>query len=309
MSFSKPTARKLLYFLVFTAALSGSIFFLKSKQSQLPTQHSQKTVSVVTTFYPLAEFTKAIGKDTINITNLTPAGTEPHDFDPSPKDLIAIKSASLFILNGASFEQWIETLSPDITNSVTTVDTSVGVPLIRTGKKTDPHIWLSPLLAAQQVQTIATALQEKDPANAEFYKKNTQAYIAQLKDLDADFRKALSTCNVKTIVTSHSAFGYLAREYGLEVISISGFSPDEEPTPKKLAEISTLVTQKGIKYIFFENLVSPKLAQTVATETGASIVQFNTIEGLTPEQAATDTSYISLQRENLETLRNALECK
>jgi len=284
-------------------------------------------VQVTASFFPMAEFAQQIGGDKVTVTNLTPAGVEPHDFEPTPQDIVTIQNSKLFIYNGAGFEAWVERVLPDLENSQTvTVDSSKNINLLTGSEEEhahakknheedhahglyDPHIWLNPLLAQKQVDNILAGLIKADPKNKSYYESRATEYKQKLAELDQEFKTDLASCQNHTIITSHNAFGYLAKEYKLSVLPISGLSPDEEPSPKKLAEIADFARAHNVKYIFFETLVSPRLSQTIANEVGAQTLVFNPLEGLTDEEIAAGEGYLSVQRENLVNLRIALNCK
>lgn len=262
-------------------------------------------LTVTASFYPLAEFARHVGGDLVSVTTLTPAGSEPHDFDPSPRDIAAMQSSRVFLYNGTGLEPWVTKILPDLQNQgVRILNATDGLPLI----PSDPHVWLSPALAQLQVRAIAAALAASDSTHAAQYEQNADAYVAQLEQLHRDFANGTRECRSRDIVTSHAAFAYLAREYRLNMVPIAGLSPDEEPSPARLAEISTFVKERGVTHIFFETLVSPALSETIAHETGATTVALHPLEGLTDEEIAEGKTYISLQRENLATLRTALRC-
>jgi zinc transport system substrate-binding protein len=133
--------------------------------------------------------------------------------------------------------------------------------------------------------------------------------VRRLHTLDSAFREGLAQCARRDFVTSHAAFGYLAARYGLRQIPITGIDPQAEPSPQKLAELAKLVQRDNIQVVFFERLVSPKLAQTVAREAGATTAVLDPIEGLTPSEASSGETYVSLMRRNLTELRKALQCR
>jgi zinc transport system substrate-binding protein len=172
----------------------------------------------------------------------------------------------------------------------------------------DPHVWVDPVLAESIVKLIREAFKAADPADAASFDANADAYLAELQALDVDYRSGLSQCASRQVVASHDALGYLAKEYGLDIVPIAGLSPDEEPSPARMASIAKLAKDAEAKYIFVEELVSPKLAQTIADEVGAGTLVFNPAEGLTPEELAAGKDYISVSRENLANLRLALSC-
>jgi zinc transport system substrate-binding protein len=276
-------------------------------------QAHPSTLTVTASFYPLAEFAQKVGGDKVHVHNLTPAGSEPHDFDPSPLDLVLLQNSQVFVYNGAGLELWLNKISDDVKQKVIMVNASEGMTLLKSSAdktaNTDPHVWMDPVLAIQEVEQIKLGLTKADPTNAPMFEHNATAYQKQLSDLDAEFQKGLAQCQTREIVTSHNAFQYLAQRYHLKVLSISGLSPDEEPSPKKLVEVVEFAKQHHVKYIFFETLVSSKLSETIGKETGAQTIAFNPLEGLTPAEIKAGKDYISIQQENLAALRTALQCQ
>ena len=276
---------------------------------------------VTASFYPMAEFARQIGGDRVEVATLVAPGTEPHDYDPTPRDIAAVHDSGLFIYNGAGFEPWADKISQELrANGVVVVNASEGISLStgdsgsegagRQGSPYyDPHVWLDPVLAAQEVDNIMKGLIEADPENRAYYEGNAEAYKNRLAALDSAFREGLADCDRRDIVTSHKAFKYLADRYGLTMAPISGLSPDEEPSPQKLAEVARFARDNNVDYIFFESLVSPKLSETIASEVGARTLVLNPLEGLTEADIAAGRDYISLQTENLDNLRLALGCK
>lgn len=281
------------------------IILVASRQRSTTPPTSDVSVRITASFYPLAEFAKQVGGNLVSVTNLTPAGSEPHDFDPSPKDVAHLYASRLFIYNGAGLEPWVGRVIPDLQkNNVAIVNTTEHISLL----SDDPHVWLSPKLAAQQVRAIAAGLRAADPEHAIPYTNNAAKYIAHLEQLHQDFQQGTAQCKRREIVTSHAAFAYLAKEYGLTMVPIAGISPDEEPSPARLAEISKFVQDHGVTHIFFETLVSPALSKTIAYETGATTIALNPLEGLTEEEIVAGKTYASIQRENLAAIRKALDC-
>ncbi|MEW6423125.1 MAG: zinc ABC transporter substrate-binding protein [Bacillota bacterium] len=173
----------------------------------------------------------------------------------------------------------------------------------------DPHVWLDPVLAEAMVKKIASALIEIDPAGGDYYAGRAEEYCAKLRELDEAYRKALSGFAGRKIIVSHEAFGYLARRYGLEQIGVMGLAPESEPDPRRMKEIIEVCREHKVKYIFFEALVSPRLAEAVAREAGVRTLVLNPIGNLTPEQQAAGAGYLELMMENLENLKTALEGK
>lgn len=276
------------------------------QQRQLVHQSSSATsLRVVASFYPLAEFAKHVGGNLVSVTNLTPAGSEPHDFDPSPRDIATLQNANVFIYNGVGLEPWVNRVLSDLRNNGSiVVNVTDGLPLIAH----DPHVWMDPLAVIIEVQKIAGAFSASDPVHEQQYADNAQQYISELQQLNTAFEQGLSACTLHEVVTSHAALAYLGRQYSFTAIPIAGISPDAEPSPARLVEISKLVRSHGIRHILFETLVSPALSQTIATETGATTVSFNPLEGLTKQEIMDGKNYISVQRDNLAVLRTALNC-
>lgn len=286
---------------------------LRVRQSPGLLQPASSTLPVAASFYPLADFAGQIGGDKVTVTNLTPAGAEPHDFDPSPQDIVKLENSKVFIYNGANLEAWVDKVLPELQKKeVIVVKASQDITLQPGSdpkEPVDPHIWLDPALASQEVAAIAAGFIEADPLNKTFYESNAQAYQKKLAALDEEFKQGLANCDRQDIITSHAAFGYLARHYHLAMTPIAGLSPDEEPAPARLAEIAQLAKQKHIAYIFFESLVSPRFSETIAHEIGAKTIDFNPLEGLTEEEIASGKDYITVQQENLDHLKIALGCK
>lgn len=260
--------------------------------------------NVVVTIYPLADLAKQVGGDLVNVTTVVPAGVEPHEYEPTPQDIAKLYKAEVVILNGNGMDVWADRLMDDLRQKgVRVIRMSDEIPSIGT----DPHFWLDPVLAKQAVDLISRPLflTLHDPETLD---RQIEATNARLDTLDQQYRASLANCRQREFVTSHDAFAYLAKRYTLTQRPISGFSPTDDPSPQTIAELTNLVTQKGITTIFFETLVSPKLAQTIAAETGAKTATLNPIEGLTSEDQKAGKSYMTLMQDNLLELTAALQC-
>jgi zinc transport system substrate-binding protein len=272
---------------------------------------------VIASFYPLYEFTRQVAGSSVQVVSLIPPGTEPHDWEPSPHDMTRIRESRLFVYNGAGLEPWVPKLLQDAAGSaVTTVRATEGIPLIsasapRAGDHAgvDPHVWLDPVFARSMVGTIRTGLVKAIPGQATRFVENARAYTAKLERLHEAFESGLENCARRDVVTSHAAFAYLARRYRLNVVPVMGLAPESEPSPAQLASIVRFAREKKVKYIFFETLMSPRLAETLAREIGAQTLVFNPIEGVTPEEEAAGTGYLALMEQNLKNLRLALDCR
>jgi zinc transport system substrate-binding protein len=251
---------------------------------------------VVAAFYPLAYAAEAIGGPSVEVTNLTPPGAEPHDLEVSPREVQKIQSADLVLLLGHGFQPQLESAAGNGAKVLRLLDT----PGLRRFRNGDPHVWLDPLRYALIVRRIGAALHRQQPA---------ARLAARLRALDPDYRRSLAHCVRHEIVTSHEAFAYLAQRYGLRQIAITGLTPEAEPAPRDLQRVIALVGQTHATTVFFETLVSPRIADTVAREANAKTAVLNPIEGLTPAEAKRGADYFSLMRANLATLRRALGCR
>lgn len=280
----------------------GVFVFIKNRTASI-TMDSK--ISVTTSFYPLYFLTSELGGDLISVTNLTPAGTEPHDYELTAQDIVKIKKSKLLFLNGGGLEAWSDNLKNSLgISEPRIVDLSDGL-----SNQEDPHIWLSPILAIKMAEKITEELNEIDPQNKNYYQSNLSVLKTKLINLDSAYKTELNNCKRRDFITSHSAFGYLAKEYDLKQVSIAGLSPEEEPSSKQLADVAKFAKDNQIKYIFFESLVSPKLSQTIAREVGAQTLILNPIEGLSSEDLAQGKNYLTEMEKNLENLKRALECE
>ncbi|NQX45004.1 zinc ABC transporter substrate-binding protein [Paenibacillus tritici] len=291
-------------------------------------------VNVITTFYPIYEFAIEIGGEDINAINLLPVGVEPHDWTPRSQDIINTSKAQLFLYNGAGLEGWVPNFlkSLDSDSEAKAVEVSKGVKLIMTDEEdghdhghdhshgeeeteaehgdslhTDPHTWVSPKSALVMAKNIKDSLQAVDPAHTAGYEERYQKLADRLSALDDKFTEELGKLPNKEIVVSHQAFSYLARDYGLSQHAIMGLSPDAEPRGQDLVKLAALIKEEGIRYIFFEELVSDKLAKTLASETGVSTMVLNPVEGLTEAQQKNGDNYFTLMEKNLQNLILALQ--
>ena len=293
------------------------------------TKNAPQKVAVGASLYTLAEFARQVGGDRVTVTQLIPDGVEPHEWEPTPKDLAKLQSQKVFLYNGKGLEPWIDSAKKAVAEKkVVFVLTSEGIPSLiaaaepehehkgadtkhehEAGTAEDPHVWLDPVLAKQQVMAIKEALIQADPDGKAYYEERAAAYGKQLEQLDADYRTMVEKAPRKEFVTTHAAFGYLAKRYSLQQLAIMGVSPHAEPTPADLAQLVNEVNEHQIKTIFFETLISPKLSETIAQQTGAKTLVLNPIEGLTPDDVQRNDNYITLMRRNLENLSIALQVK
>lgn len=285
-------------------------------------------IQVVASFYPMADFAEKVGGDRVEVKNLVPAGTEPHDWEPSTADMRTIQSADLLVYNGAGMEHWVsDVLASTEGGSLQSVEASEGIDLLDAAEEEDahatastgeaeadshdhgqhdPHVWLAPENAKKELENIKDALVKVDPDNQADYEANYERAAAQLDDLDSEFKSKLANVPNKNVVVSHQAFGYLCNAYGLTQMPISGMEADSEPDAKTMAQIIDFVKENDVKAIFSEDLVSPKVAQSIADATGAQCEVLNPLEGLTDDQLAAGDDYVSVMKSNLDELVAAL---
>lgn len=270
-------------------------------------------VKVLATFYPLSDFAKNIGGDKVDVTILVPQTIDVHDFDPTPSSIQQVATADVLIYNGAGLEPWIPQIVSAANNpNLVVVDSSKGISLIqvspqfqRDGQTVDPHIWLDPVLAKQQVINILQGLIQADPENAEYYTQNAQAYYEKLDDLDAQAIAATTDVATRYFVTLHESFAYFANRYNLTQIPIAG-PFQEEPTPSDIQNVINAINQYKLLYVGYESLESPAISQAISNETNATLILMDPIEGLTAEDRAAGQDYISLMRRNINNIKLAL---
>ncbi|MGG1657925.1 metal ABC transporter substrate-binding protein [Brevibacillus sp. NRS-1366] len=285
---------------------------------------------VYTTIYPLEYAAKRIGGEHVDVTNLVPPGVEPHDYEPTGKDMVALAGADIFAFNGSGLELWVDKAVANLDkNKTVVVNATEGLDLLHAaaheheeeGKtdehaeeahehdhgEFDPHVWLDPTKLKAQAEKMKNTLVQKDQAHAADYEKNFQQLTSDLDQLDKEFKEMIAQTTKKEFMVSHSAFGYLANRYGLEQVAISGVNPADEPSPAQLKNLVEHVKEHHITYVLFETLVSPKVAEVIAKEAGVKTATLNPLEGLTQDDVKAGRDYLTIMRDNLETLRAALK--
>ena len=302
MSYLRPN--QLLPFVV--AAFLILIFVILFRAQPISKKSTSK-ITVITTLYPLYDFVKNVGQDKVDVSLLLPPGTEAHSFEPKPNDVIKINQSDIFIFTGKFMEPWVDDLISGLTNKkLLIIDDSVGVKLI----SQDPHIWMDLSNAQTMVNTITQALVTKDPSNKNFYETNANIYNQKLAALDQTYQSTISSCKTKEIIYGgHYALGYLVTRYGLKYSSAQGISPDSEPTVNDLIQLINQIKRDNIKYIFYEELSSPKIAQTISQESGAKLLFLNSAHNISKNQFDQGISFISIFENNLSSLKIGLECQ
>ncbi|MEV4615965.1 metal ABC transporter substrate-binding protein [Kitasatospora sp. NPDC049258] len=275
-------------------------------------------LKVVASFYPMEFLAEQIGGDHVHVTGLTAPGVEPHDLELKAKQVGAVQSADAVV--------YLKGLQPSVDKAVAAshskhvVDATAASPLVdhhldeggeqggeeghpHGGAAGDPHIWLDPTRYAAVARSVGAEFAKADPAHAADYRHNTDEMLARLAALDTEFQDGLKNTKGKTFVTSHAAFGYLADHYGLEQVAINGVDPEAEPTPARLSTIQKAAREHGVTTVFFETLVDPRLAETVAKDLGLRTAVLDPIEGVKDPATA---DYFSVMKQNLANLQAAL---
>jgi len=288
-------------------------------------------VRVVTSIFPLYDFTSQVGGNLVDVKLLLPPGVEAHGFSPTPHDMVTISKSDLFLYLSNGLEPWALT--------ITSALDSGKIKIIEVGKKIfsdiddkvkgsgqdaegdhheghrhpgrDPHLWLDPHLAVEMVKVITVALSDIDPGHGEAYSRNSKAYIQKLTRFDRETEEALKDCKVRTIVSGgHFAFGSFAKRYGLTAVSpFKGYSPSAQPSPKAIARLVKIVREIGSKVIFHEELIEPKVARIVAGETGGHLLLLHGVHNVSKDELQRGETYLSLMERNVQNLRRGLQCQ
>jgi zinc transport system substrate-binding protein len=278
-------------------------------------------IKIVATVFPLMEFSRAVCGVRGEVSLLIPPGAEIHTWNPRPSDIVKISSADLFIYVGANLEPWIYDLLKSIKNpALRILEASRDLPLLEvfadshghghSHGELDPHIWLDFELDQIIVDRIAALLSDIDAKYSSFYQHNATSYKEKLQLLDNQFLDGLEECASRVIILGgHSAFGYLAKKYNLQQISLYGLSPDSEPTPRQMIEVVKLSKKQKVKVVFFEEYVSDELARVLAKEIGARTLVLNPGANLNKDQLESGVNFFDIMKKNLENLRNGLDCR
>jgi zinc transport system substrate-binding protein len=300
----------------------------QKKEPQALTSVPKKLV-VVTTLFPLYDFSRTIGGDKADVSLLLPPGVEAHAFSPKPEDAVRVARADLFVFTNEFMEPWAMKFVKGLNaEKITLIDSSKGVAFLKSGIKEaesehshdesghrhgggmDPHIWLDFTNSQIMVDNIAVGMSTKDPVNREYYLANAAAFKAELKRLDDDYKAGLSTCAKRAFLHGgHYTFGYLANRYGLLYESAAAVNADAEPTPAKLIALVKQVRGMGLKYVFSEELLSPRVSEMIAKEAGASVLLLHGAHNISKDDFEKGVTFISLMKRNLANLRTGLQCR
>jgi zinc transport system substrate-binding protein len=310
---------------IITAIISiNNNIFEQSKTPQNSVQNISSTTSkvkVAASFFPLYEFARNVGGDKADVFSFLPIGTEPHSWEPSIQQIEELKGTQLFIYNGAGMEAYISKfMSSGEFSNMTFVKATEGITLLKADAAEDdkeilaqggmdPHVWNDPILAEQEVTNIKNAMEKADPANAQYYEDNANAYTAKLAVLNNSIKTGLSNCKKDTFVSFHNAFNYFSNRYGVHDIWITGIAPEADVLPQDIQKVIQIAKDKDVKVIFSEDLVDPRLANTLAGEVGAQVLVLSPLEGINQTEQQEGKTYLDKWYQNLHNLRTALECQ
>lgn len=299
-------------------------------------------VDVLATFYPLGFLAQRIGGDNVSVGLLVPNGIEPHEWEPSPPDLVRFSGAKVVLAQGRGMEPWLDALARNAGASDRVVVTTAGMEGPEHGDATpegtngtdvtgnetgdartdegielheedghgagDPHTWLDPVAFAWQARAVERALAAAWPEHAPAFAARLATLEADLEALHAEYEAGLATCERRIVIANHDAYGHLAERYGFEVESVTGLSPEEEPDPRTVARLVDLAREHNVTVVYFEELASPAVIEAIAREVGATTRVLSPIEGIAPEAISAGADYVTLMRANLEALRAGMSC-
>lgn len=325
------TKRLLLFGTIIIAVIAGIAFFAPQSEDNENKAEAKPIVSVST--FALLESANAVGGNEIDVRSIVPLGSDAHMFSPNPTQVAEISGAALFIYNGAGFETWAENLKNVLPKTTQIIDMSRYVALQKSEEEHheehadeaehhdehaheehnhgayDPHYWLDIDNMIKMTQTIDAEFSKLVPVKAEQFHKNSAAYIAELQKLKSEYAAGLAECKNRTLVSNHDAFGYLAHSNKLENVSVIGLSSDEQPSAQTVAHIVEIIKEHGIKTIFFEEMINDNVSQTISRETGAKAVALQPLENISEDELKSQQTYLTIMRENLKKLREAMECR
>ena len=265
-------------------------------------------IKVAVTFNALKEFASAVGGNKVAISTIIPNGTEPHDFEPKPKDLASLSQMRIFVYNGLDMETWAEkAINAAKNKNLISVEASKGVNAIsdsdtvEKGGQVDPHSWLSLKGAEIEAQNIRDALIQADPTDKNYFENNYNHFAVQLEALYTEYTMKFQAAKNKNFVTGHAAFAYLCRDFGLSQNSVEDVFADGEPSAQQLTKLADYCRKNSVKTIFVEDMVSPAISETLAREVGAKVKTIYTIES-----SEDNKNYLERMKNNLAEIYSSL---
>lgn len=312
-----PKGKRIVLFFAVIITFFSVLTIIMSEADETPVSHTAKPIVSVST-YTLYEVSRAIAGESLDIRPIIPPGSDAHMFSPAPKQVADIAQSALFIYNGAGFEMWAESLRNTLPKTTGVIDMSTHVKLIKNEHQgeaehdhggADPHYWLDIDNMIRMTKTVEAEFSRLFPENTAAYKTASQNYIVRLQKLKEGYTAGLKECKSRTLVSNHSAFGYLAHSNNLEPVSVIGLSSDEQPSAKVIAQVIALVKEHRIKTIFFEEFISDNVAQTIARESGAQALSLQPLENISEDELKSHQTYEPIMRDNLAKLTQAMECR
>ncbi|MDP2855369.1 MAG: zinc ABC transporter substrate-binding protein [Smithellaceae bacterium] len=315
----------------FLVLIIGLSLILACKQTEEPVGKDTR-LKVMATIFPLYDFARNVGGDKVTVTMLLPPATDAHHYELKPNDIVRVSKTDIFLFTSFEMEQWaykIINAAAEKTNMLA-VEAGQGASLLplsalhqhdaedqparqendmEHAAKFDPHTWLDFANAQKMIDNITTAFINKDPKNSETYKKNAQSYKLKLLELDQKYRDQLQNCKTRTILhAGHWAFAYLAYRYNLKYVAAYNMSTEAEPSPQQILTLIEQVKGQKLTYIYYEDLMAPRLAQTIAGESGAGLLKLNNGHDISKKDIQSGESFISLMERNLGNLKKGLQC-
>jgi len=303
------------------------LIFILSCQQAKESDPENKKLNVMATIFPVYDFARNIGGDKINVKMLLPPGTDAHHYELRPDDIAKVTKADIFLFTNFELEQWAFKIikAADKNTNMLAIETGSGTVLMPLNKENtakernenheenisrfDPHIWLDMDNAQKMVDNIADAFIKKDSRNSDYYKKNAGDYKLKLAALDQRYRAELSGCKTKTILhAGHSAFAYLAKRYNLQYIAVYNVFADAEPSPQQVFTLIEQIKNEKVPFIYYEDMINPRLAQTIARETGAGLLKLNNGHDIRKKDLDQGVSFISIMENNLTNLKKGMKC-
>lgn len=303
----------LLAFIIGLAVLGALIWSVSSFRPTLDNNNEDR-LTVSASFYPLYFLAERLGGERVNVNLIIPAGVDPHDYELTARDLVNLNKSHLILVSGGGLEPWADNLARNLDEASSQIlflgPEFMTLDFEHDGElESDPHIWLDPQIFSSLAERTAWALMSLDPEGDNYYQDRLSALQEELALLDRDFKQGLADCSGRDFIVTHAAFAYLAAAYDLKQLAISGLSHKAEPSPRALATLADLARSKNIGYVFFEDMVSPALAETLAREIGAQTLVLSPVEALAPDDLAAGEDYFSRMRDNLSNLQLALGCR
>ncbi|MEI7904411.1 MAG: zinc ABC transporter substrate-binding protein [Candidatus Firestonebacteria bacterium] len=279
---------------------------------------AQAKIKVVASIFPCYELAREIGGERTEVSILLPPGVEAHAFDPSPGKIFSLNKSDVFIYMNKYMEPWVADMLKSMPRvGIIVVDLGEGIHFIKAnddekGREphgADPHTWLDMRNTALMADNIAKVFAKRDPIGAKDYFKNASIYKKKLEALDRAYVETIKKCRLKRLYfAGHYAFGYFSERYGLEYTSpYKGYSPDAEPSPKSIIELIKAIKKNGVKYLYHEELISPKIAEVISNETGCELLRLSAAHNVTKVEIESGKTFIDIMKENLVNLKKGLE--